>query len=238
MWPTLISIGPIIIYSFGVFLALGIFFGGFVFWQKARQEGINEEELIDGWLTAGIVSLITARAWFVLVNWSEFNHWYRIIFLTKFPGLAYEGALIGFWLALIFWIYKKQWNFWQILEVAIFSELIMEIFGWLGTWLARGKLVLPKELFLAAGLFLSYKLLHKWEKQYRSNFKPGFLVAVYLIILGTANVMVRMGLGIVLISGGLLLLLNRWDKLTELIKHKPEKKPDKIKRKKLGFDFK
>lgn len=219
-------------------MALGIFFGGYVFWQKARQEGINEEELIDGWIMSGLSSLISARIWFVLANWNEFNNWYRIIFLTKFPGLAYEGAIIGFWLAIIFWILKKHWSFWQIMEVAIFSELIVEIFGWLGGFLAKGKLTMPKELILAAGLFISYKLMHRWEKQYRSHFKQGFLVAVYLLVLGIANITIRLWLGLTLAISGLLLLLNRWDKLTEFVKRKASKKTDKKARKKLGFDFK
>jgi len=248
MWPTLVSAGPLIIRSFGVLLVLGLFFGGFVFWQKGREEGVGEEELMDCWLVAGAVSLIFSRTWWVLLNWDQFNNWYRILFLTKFPGLAYEGAWLGFWLAVVVYSLKKRWPVWAVLEAAVFSLLTVEIFCWLGQWLAAGNLKRPWELVWAAGLVLVYLILRNWEKKYRSSFKPGFLVSVYLVALGGLNFGLsflssgRRSWGLVLLTAGLLLLVNRWGKLTELLKTKV-KKPTaaikrEVKRKKLGFDFK
>ncbi|MCX6816469.1 MAG: prolipoprotein diacylglyceryl transferase [Candidatus Beckwithbacteria bacterium] len=237
MWPTLIAFGPLVIHSFGFLLALGVFFGGFVFWQKGREEGTAEEELMDCWLVSGIVSLLTARVWFVLTNWGQFNNWYRIIFLTKFPGLAYEGAFFGFWLIVVIWAVRKHWPWWPILETAVFAELIVEIFGRLGRWLAVGTIKMPFELIFSASLALFYFIFKKWEKKYRSAFKPGFLVAAYLLVLGTINALVTLWFGLILVIGGYLLLINRWGKLAELFKKQPVA-IKKHNRKKLGFDFK
>ncbi len=241
MWPTLIAIGPIAIHSFGLMLFLGLFFGGFVFWQKGREEGTAEDSLMDGWLISGLVSLLVARTWMVLTHWPEFNSWYRILFLTKFPGLAYEGAFFGFWLGMIIWILKKKWVFWPMLEAAVFSQLVVEMFGWLGQFLAVGNLKSPWQMIWAIGLIGLYKLLKFWEKKYRGFSKPGFLAAVYLCGLGLLQLVLRSRwLGGALIISGLLLLLERTGRLNRP-KVKSEKvKPIKVKstRKKLGFDFK
>lgn len=241
MWPTLIAIGPITIHSFGLMLFLGLFFGGFVFWQKGREEGVGEDSLMDGWLVSGLAGLLAARAWMVLAHWPEFNSWYRILFLTKFPGLAYEGAFFGFWLGMIIWILKKKWVFWPLLEVAVFSQLVVEMFGWPGQWLAAGNLKFPWQIIGTIGLIGLYRLLKFFEKKYRSFSQPGFLAAVYLLGLGLLQLIFRSRwLGGVLIISGLLLLLERTGRLSKS-KVKSEKvKLIKVKstRKKLGFDFK
>jgi len=241
MWPTLIAIGPIAIHSFGLMLFLGLFFGGFVFWQKGREEGAAEDSLMDGWLISGLAGLLSGRAWMVLAHWPEFNSWYRILFLTKFPGLAYEGAFFGFWIAMIIWILKKKWAFWPMLEAAVFSQLVVEMFGWLGHFLAVGNWQFPWQMIWAIGLMGLYRLLKFFEKKYRGFSKPGFLAAVYLWGLGLLQLMLRsrwLGGGLIIL--GLLLLLERTGRLSKS-KVKSEKvKPIKVKsnRKKLGFDFK
>ena len=177
----------------------------------------------------------------VLAHWPEFNSWYRILFLTKFPGLAYEGAWLGFWIAMIIWILKKKWVFWPMLEVAVFSQLVVEMFGWLGHFLAGGNWQFPWQMIWVIGLVCLYRLLKFFEKKYRGFSQPGFLAAVYLLGLGLLQLGLRSKwLGGSLIILGLLLLLERTGRLSKL-KVKPEKvKPIKVKsnRKKLGFDFK
>lgn len=246
MWPTLISFGPVAIHSFGLMLFLGVFFGGFVFWKKGREEGVAENSLMDGWLISGLVSLLAARAWMVLAHWPDFNSWYRILFLTKFPGLAYEGAWFGFWIAMIIWILKQKWAFWPMLEVAIFSQVVTGIFGWLGHFLAVGNLKFPVQLFWAGGLMVLYQLLKYWEKKYRgfnwyklrqTEAKPGFLVVVYLWGMG----LLQLGLRTKWWGGGLILagLLILWERTGRLNKQPKVKSVNmKSKRKKLGFDFK
>ena len=73
MWPVIMSWGPIAIKSFGVMLFLGLFFGGFIFWQKGREEGVEEEKLMDVWLMTGLASLLFARVGFILDHWVEMS---------------------------------------------------------------------------------------------------------------------------------------------------------------------
>jgi phosphatidylglycerol:prolipoprotein diacylglycerol transferase len=278
MWPTLVSVGPIAIQSFGFLMFLGVFFGGFVWWQKGREEGFEEEALMDHWLMAGIAAVILGRAGYILSHWNDFGgSWYKILFLTKFPGLSYEGAWLGAGLGLVVLGAKKGWDLWRMLEAGVFGFLAVEIFAWLGSFLGGGSLGKetswgwglafpgveakrhPVQLLWFLGLWLLFKLLKKWEKEYRGfkwyqhgkdEAKPGFLVAAYLIGLG----LMRLGLGFLmearrlwfslglLILGGLILIERSGIKIGSLKKptQVAELKKKKVseRRKKQGFDFK
>ncbi len=219
MWPTLISIGPLAIQSFGALIALGVFFGGFVLWYKAREEGFDEEAVMDSWLVSGLAGVVGGRLGYVLTHWQDFGlNWYKILFLTKFPGLAYEGVWLGAGLALLVFSLRKKWKVWEYLEIVVFGYLAVEVFGWLGSFLAGSSLGRPTDWWWGIGfpgveqrrhpvqlLFLIlmvilWLVLKKWEKQYRSfswyqqkkgESQVGFVLAVYLIGLGA----MRWGLG-------------------------------------------
>jgi phosphatidylglycerol:prolipoprotein diacylglycerol transferase len=219
MWPTVFSIGPVALHSFGLLVALGVFFGGFVLWQKTREEGFDEEAVMDSWLIAGLSALLLGRLVYVLLNWDWFGgSWYKILFLTKFPGLSYEGVWLGAVLAAWGFCLVKKWDVWRYSEAAVLAWLTAEIFAWGGSFLAGSNLGRPTNwwwglsfpgvdsrrqpvhLLFILLLFLLTRLLKKWEKEYR-GFKwyqqkkgealPGFLLAIYLMGLG----LIRFGLG-------------------------------------------
>lgn len=283
MWPTLISIGPIAIQSFGLMIFLGLFFGGFLFWKKGRDEGFSETELMDGWILSGLSGLVGGRIWQVLSHWSFYRtSWYKMIFLTKFPGLSYEGVWLGAVIALLIFGYKKGWRVWQSLEIGVMAFLMVEIFGWLGSFLGGsnlGKVTnfawgvrfpgvdearLPVQLLWILALWVVFKLVKKWEKEYRGfswynqvkgEANPGFLVGVYLVFLGglkfglgflSSPKIVRLGLevsqwfGLSLLIMGALILLERSGRLKQSKQEKQEEvqPTKKKKRKKRGFDFK
>jgi|APSaa5957512622_1039677.scaffolds.fasta_scaffold05212_4 prolipoprotein diacylglyceryltransferase len=215
MWPTLLSFGPIAVHSFGVMIFLGIFVGGFVWWQKGREENFDEEPLMDVLLSSLIVSMIVGRVWYLFSNWSQFaGSFYKMIFITKFPGISYEGVVLGGVLSLGFFAYKKSFDVWKILDLSVLSLLVIEIFAYGGSFLAGSNLGTQTNLFfgvpfpgiegkrypvqlvfvlLLGGL---YKLFKKLEKEYR-NFKwyssskgeakPGFMIGSYLIGLGLVH---------------------------------------------------
>lgn len=212
MWPTLLSFGPIAIHSFGVLVFLGIFWGGFVWWQKGREENFNEEELMDVFLASVVTSFLIGRVWYILANWSFFvNSFYKMIFFTKFPGMAYEGVVVGGVLGLVVFSLKKGFEVWKVFDLSVFSLLWIEILTHFGSFLAGSQVGKetnwfigvpfpgvegrrwPIQLILAVALMGLYKLLSTWEKEYRSfdwyaglkgESKPGFLVASYLIGVG------------------------------------------------------
>lgn len=209
MWPTIISIGPLAIQSFGLMMVLGIFFGGFLFWQKGREEGFEEESLMDVWLLSGLASLLFGRVWYIFSNWEVFSaDIYKMLFITKYRGLSYEGVFVGAFALLMFSSLKRKWDSFRLLEVSVFAWLAVEMFGWFGSFLAGsnlGKVTSlfwgikfpgaegkrhPVQLIYIVCFWLLFKLFKKWEKEYRSfswyksdkgETKTGFLVGVYLV---------------------------------------------------------
>ena len=231
---------------------LGVFFGGFWWWRKGKEEGLEEEVLIDAWLIMGVAGLLGGRLGHILLNWNWFSgSWYKMIFLTKYPGLNYEFGWLAALIGLVWFSRKQGWKIWQILEMSVSSWLMVEIFGWLGAFLAgssQGTQVAgwwaingrwPVQLMWAVGLILLFLLVKKWEKEYRTfewykqennEAELGFINAIYLMGLGilklglgfiTEDSKFSQWFGIALIVSGGLILLIRSGKLKQLVKTKP-----------------
>ncbi len=275
MWPTLISLGPIAIHTFGIILFVGIFFGGFRLWKTAKEEGWDEVDVMDGWLLGGLGAIVGGRAAFVLMRWSEFSSsWYKILFITRFPGLDYEGAWLAGLLVLLYLGIKKKINFWHWFEAAIMAVLTVEIFGHIASFFGGSDLGRvtsgwwgitfpgltgkrwPVQIFWTVGLIAIYRLLKFWEQHYRSfkwyqnnkgEAKEGFVVAVYLIMVGVLKLILtlvseinRAWWGVAMILAGALILLIRSGITIRVklpLRHQPKAAKAEIKRKKRGFDY-
>ncbi|HKZ35318.1 MAG TPA: prolipoprotein diacylglyceryl transferase family protein [Patescibacteria group bacterium] len=279
MWPTLISVGPIAIHSFGILIFLGVFFGGLAVWTKGREEGFEEEAIMDAWLISGLVSLVVGRLGYILTHWPDFGlSWYKMLFVTKFPGLSFESVVMGALLSLSFFAIIKKWSVFKWLEVAVLGITTVMIWGFAASFLAGSNLGivvngwwglpfpgvdgrrLPVQLIWALGLWLGLRLLRKWEQQYRrfswyqhdkDEARPGFVLGVFLIILG----LMRLGLSFVTdvqvwrgplsldawwglsfaICGVLIILIRSGITIKVPVR---ESKPKTSVRKKIGFDFK
>ncbi len=212
MWPTIVSVGPLAIQSYGLFLAIGIFFGGFVWWHKGREENFKEEELMDVWLLSLLAGFLASRVWHVLTNWGVYQgNWYKMLFITKYPGLSYEGMWVGAVMMIIFQTLKRKWDLAKLLEIGVFSFLMVEVFGFLGSFLAGSSLGKetnwwwgvafpgveakrhPTQLLWVLVLVILFNVLKRLEKEYRSfkwyqsdkgEAKTGLLIAVYLLSMG------------------------------------------------------
>lgn len=96
MWPVLLRIGPITIYSFGVFLALGFFVASFVVWKQARSNGFPEEKVLDSLFLTTFLSLILARLGYIFFNLTIFSpDWSRALLFFKYPGLSFPVLILS-----------------------------------------------------------------------------------------------------------------------------------------------
>ena len=137
MLPVLFSFGPLVISSFGFFLALSFLYSTFLAWRLARAWDLDEEKVLDICLLTFFGGLIGARILFVLFNLSIFiEDPIKISLLTKYPGLSFWGGLLGGGLALYFFVRRvKKINFWQVADLASVGLLGGLVLGNIGCFL-------------------------------------------------------------------------------------------------------
>lgn len=119
MFPTLFTIGPITISTFGVFLILSLLVAAYVIWRMIKVYEIDEEKTIDFIFLSFIGSLISARAYFVLSNLSHFDSFYKVLLFGKYPGMSFWGGVIGGIVILKLASIRLKINFWQIADFAV-----------------------------------------------------------------------------------------------------------------------
>lgn len=135
MHPTLFSLGPIAISSFGFFLALAFLSATFIAWRLAKTYDLNEEKVLDIAMFTFFGGLIGARLYFVLFNWEIFSSFEKAFLINRYPGLSIWGGILGGVLTLWFFCKRAKLNIWQIADFAAVSFLLSLVFGNLGCFL-------------------------------------------------------------------------------------------------------
>lgn len=118
MKPVLYTIGNFSVYSFGFFLALSFIFSTFIIWKYAKDE-FKEEEYLDAYLYGSIITLIAARAIYILRNFSDFStNILTYILVSQTPGLSLLGGFLVGILFLYWYCRQKKIKFSHFMDIA------------------------------------------------------------------------------------------------------------------------
>lgn len=148
MHPVLFSVGPIIVYSFSLFLVLGLFLGSFVIWKEGRS-GFGENKLFDGILICFLSGLLVARLFFVFFHFDFFSlDVIRWILFVHYPGFSFWGGVVGAFLGLTFFTRSKE-LFLKLADLYSLGMPLMLIFGDFGCFLNGCVVGKPARLFWA-----------------------------------------------------------------------------------------
>ncbi len=135
MHPILFKIGPITIYTYGVMVALGIFFGSLILVRLSEKEGIKREDVIDTAFWSVIAGVIGARLFFFLYNPEYLNPWYRVLFIWQGGLVWYGGVLFGA-LTAIYFIRKRKIPIWKFADIVSIALSVGLGFGRIGCTMA------------------------------------------------------------------------------------------------------
>lgn len=135
MHPILFKIGPITIYTYGVMVALGIFFGSLILVKLAEREGIPREDVVDTAFWSVVAGFIGARIFFFLYNPEYLKPWYRIFFLWE-GGLVWYGGVILGGLTAIYFVRKRKIPAWKLADVVSIALSVGLGFGRIGCTMA------------------------------------------------------------------------------------------------------
>jgi phosphatidylglycerol:prolipoprotein diacylglycerol transferase len=115
--PILWQIGPLSIYAYGFFLALGFLAATYFAAAIAKERAIKPEHVVDLSLLVCVASIVGARLGFVLLEFPYYRvHPWEILRLRE-GGLSFHGGLILGVAAGIWFCRRRQISPWQMADL-------------------------------------------------------------------------------------------------------------------------
>lgn len=137
MHPILFKFGPILIGTYGVFVAIGVFLAIIIGRILSRREGVDPEAITDFYIYSIIVGFVGAKIALIITDYKEFSE-NPIEYL--FQNIRYFGAFYGgFVFAVIFaffFIRKKKLSFWKVADITSVSLPLAQAIGRWGCFFA------------------------------------------------------------------------------------------------------
>lgn len=132
MLPILISLGPIKIYSYGVFLTLGLFLALYFWWKMGRDEHFDEIALFDGFFLSLMIYFVVGRAGYVLTHYSEVGTLYRSLAFLAYPGLSSVIGIVAVIIFMIMFARSHDFDTWKVADSMAVTLASILIFGGIG----------------------------------------------------------------------------------------------------------
>ncbi len=129
MLPILLSLGPVIIYSYGIVLSIGLFLGLYWWWKMGRDEHYDEISLFDGYFLSLVIFLVAGRLGYVFLHFADLGTLYRTLALLAFPGISVISGAIVSVVFLLFFARAQAWDQWKVLDSLVVVFSLISIFG-------------------------------------------------------------------------------------------------------------
>lgn len=203
MFPEILKIGPLTIYSYGLMAAIGFLLGGYLLERELARVG-RKKELAGTIIIAAIVGgIVGSKIYFLIENPSLVK---EDFFGTVFSGagLVWYGGLLGGLLAVTWWIRKKGLPFLLVGDLLAPLLLMGQGMGRVGCFLAGDgcygppadvpwamsfpngvvptiEKVHPTPLYDSLLLFSLFLILWSIRKK---EFRPGTLFGLFGMLMG------------------------------------------------------
>ena len=205
MYPVILSLGSLTIYSYGLFLALAFLAGTFVIWQESRKSNFDEEKILDFILVSVLGAFVFGRIAFVGFNWYLFSpDWKQIFLFWNIGGFHPIGVFLGSLIAGLIYLRKQRWPVFLSYDFLVLGLLISQVIERIGLFLAGGAMGkvtslflgvtfpgeavkrLPVSLFESLYYAIVFIILYLLLQKSRASEKPqeGIITTIYLFVLG------------------------------------------------------
>jgi phosphatidylglycerol:prolipoprotein diacylglycerol transferase len=168
----LLSLGPVSIYWYGFFYAVGI---GLAIWlavSLGKKYGLKQDELFDCFFWLIIFGLLGARLYHVLINWSYYGqHLTEIIMIWK-GGMAIHGGIIAGVLTGWYFTKKHKIDFWKLSSVVVPGLVLAQALGRWGNYFNQELFGRPTNLAWGIPIDLMHRPIEFFSADY---FQPLFL---------------------------------------------------------------
>lgn len=117
MHPILIKIGPITIYSYGFFLAIGFILAIFYSTREAKRVGVDPQKISDLAFYLIIAALIGSRLLFIITEPHDFTENPLEVFKIWKGGLVFYGGFIGALVTGICYVKRHGMPVWKTSDI-------------------------------------------------------------------------------------------------------------------------
>lgn len=135
MYPILITLGSIKIYSYGLLILLGFSAGSFYIWREGKNE-FHQEQLLDTVLVVTVAALLGARLLYIVTHFIDFYfnplRWFHFYL---YPGFSFWGGFLGGMAGAIWYTKKRRISFWRMADFLVLGAAVGQIFGQIGCFL-------------------------------------------------------------------------------------------------------
>lgn len=144
MDPVAITLGPLEIRWYAVFILLGLMLGVYLAVKEAPRKKILQDDILDFILIAFPLSIIGARIYYVAFSWSDYKDNILSVFAIWNGGIAIYGGLITGAIILYFFTQYRFIKTLDFLDVVAPSVMLAQAIGRWGNFFnqeAYGKAV-------------------------------------------------------------------------------------------------
>jgi phosphatidylglycerol:prolipoprotein diacylglycerol transferase len=136
MYPNLLSIGPLTIHTYGLFVALGFAVAFLVMLKIGKAQGIKTQQVMDIAFIVILMAIIGSRLAYVAMNFSHYRAHPLDIFKIWEGGLVFSGGLVGVVLVMIWYLRRHRLSFWPMGDLCAPGIAIGQAIGRLGCFMA------------------------------------------------------------------------------------------------------
>lgn len=193
MHPILFKIGPLTIYSYGFFVAMGFLLSSLLLTRDSKNFGLQKNEAWDLLICILLSGIVGARLFHVLLNSAYyFSNPLEIIMLQK-GGLAIQGALLTSIAMGIVFISIKRLSFWKAGDLIMIYLPLGQAIGRIGCYFngcCYGDGAIPIQL-LSAGVLFGIFLVLKFIRAIKV-LSDGDLFLIYFMLYSPARFVIDM----------------------------------------------
>ena len=136
MFPRLLELGPLTLYSYGLLLALAYLAGLQLALKRARARGLDSGRVMDLGIWIIISALVGAKALLLVVEWKTFTSNPReLLSLAQSGGVFYGGLILAVVVAL-WYLWRHRMPVWTVCDVFAPGIALGHVIGRMGCFLA------------------------------------------------------------------------------------------------------
>ena len=136
MYPILLKIGPLSLYSYGFFMALGVGLGLWFLYVQAKKRQLDVTKITDAAFYTVIVSLIGSKSILLIGNFSYYVKFPKELFSLARSGGVFQGGLTFGVIFALWYFHKKRIPTWTVADLIAPALALGHGFGRIGCFLA------------------------------------------------------------------------------------------------------